>query len=415
MSPCSIPIPQQLSMSQLTQSTSTTTTVTDPITTATVVMDTTNFLNRHRNQDDVVFPGNSNSNRSSPYGFLGTMATPDSRVGESDFSTGRQSRLSRDGECVVPSGDVLEEGVRAQPRCRSVGWGTTEWMGESGGITPRSDSSLSLRSCSSSDSSVMGDTVIQCGSSTVVVVSTSGKKSPNPDHTQVKLFVKYMPHCCSPEKAVSLFLVYGKVHLLEYHSEHRDKLFLIMDREGGLQAMSGLNGTRLPGSPKPLSVQLYRSVPVSTTPIVQRADSITADKTLRVRMCTVFYIGSLKKTVTNQSFGNCYGAYMYLVYSFIYCPDTHELKVFKAEKNLLQATVETGQLYYVCMVNTSTVCIYSQGNLTHSFFSLSCLSRTSNQTRRRKRFLSCFPSTDECLTCKKHPNRRSVAFVVSAP
>ncbi|CAI8052751.1 hypothetical protein GBAR_LOCUS28871 [Geodia barretti] len=40
-----------------------------------------------------------------------------------------------------------------------------------------------------------------------------------------------------------------------------------------------------------------------------------------------------------------------------------------------------------------------------------CLSRTSNQTRRRKRFLSCFPSTDECLTCKKHPNRRSVAFV----
>ena len=153
--------------------------------------------------------------------------------------------------------------------------------------------------------------------------------------------------------------------------------------------------------PPSLSPSMQRSVPVSTTPIVQRADSITADKTLRVRMCTVFYIGSLKKTVTRQSFGNCYGAYMYLVYSFIYCPNTHELK---AEKNLLQATVETWHLYYVCMyvcmVNTSTVCIYSQGNLTHSFFSLSCLSRTSNQTRRRKRFLSCFPSTDECLTCK---------------
>ena len=44
---------------------------------------------------------------------------------------------------------------------------------------------------------------------------------------QVKLFVKYMPHCCSPEKAVSLFLVYGQVHLLEYHSEHKDKLFLV--------------------------------------------------------------------------------------------------------------------------------------------------------------------------------------------
>ncbi|CAI8031463.1 TNF receptor-associated factor 4 [Geodia barretti] len=286
MSPCSIPIPQQSSMSQLTQSTSTTTTVTDPITTATVVMDTTKFLNRHRNQDDMVFPGNSNSNRSSPYGFLGTMATPDSGVGESDFSTGRQSRLSRDGECVVPSGGVLEEAVRALPHCGSVGSGTTEWMGESGGITPRSDSSLSLRSCSSSDSSFVGDTVIQYGSSTVV-----------------KLFVKYMPHCCSPEKAVSLFLAYGKVHLLEYHSEHRDKLFLIMDREGGLQAMSGLNGTRLPGSPKPLSVQLYRSVPVSTTPIVQRADSITADKTLRL------FVKNVKSDTTTEEISELFSVY----------------------------------------------------------------------------------------------------------
>ena len=150
MSQFSVPVTQQSSMSQLTQSTSTTTTVTDPITTATIVMDTTKWVNHRGNQDDVVFPGNSHSNRSSPYGFLGIMATPDSGVVESDFSTGRQSRLSRDEECVVPSGDVLEEGVRALPRCGSVGWGTTEWMGESGGITPRSDSSLSLRSCSSS-------------------------------------------------------------------------------------------------------------------------------------------------------------------------------------------------------------------------------------------------------------------------
>ncbi|CAI8010558.1 hypothetical protein GBAR_LOCUS6948 [Geodia barretti] len=303
MSQCSIPIPQQSSMSQLTQSTSTTTTITDPITMATVVMDTTKILNHHRNQDDVVFPGNSNNNRSSLYGFLGTMATPDFGVGESDFSTGRQSRLSWERECVVPSGDVLEEGVRALPRYRSVGWGTTEWMGESGGITPRSDSSLSLRSCSSSDSSVVGDTVIQYGSSTVVVSTTSEKKSPNPDHTQVKLFVKYMPHCCSPEKAVSLFLAYGKVHLLEYHSEHRDKLFLIMDREGGLQAMSGLNGTRLPGSPKPLSVQLYRSVPVSTTPIVQRADSITADKTLRL------FVKNVKSDTTTEEITELFSVY----------------------------------------------------------------------------------------------------------
>ena len=87
-----------------------------------------------------------------------------------------------------------------------------------------------------------------------------------------------------------------------------------MDREGGLQAMSALNGTRLEGSPKPLSVQLYvshhgnikynlhsllpsfpsllplslffpflqRTTPTSSTPIIQRSDIITSDKTLRV-------------------------------------------------------------------------------------------------------------------------------------
>ena len=43
--------------------------------------------------------------------------------------------------------------------------------------------------------------------------------------------MKYMPHSCSPERAVSLFVPHGKVYLLEYHSEHRDKLFLV--RVGG--------------------------------------------------------------------------------------------------------------------------------------------------------------------------------------
>ena len=56
---------------------------------------------------------------------------------------------------------------------------------------------------------------------------------PSHHHTitpsQVKLFVKYMPHCCTPEKAVSLFVAYGRVYLMEYHSEHRDKLFLVRD------------------------------------------------------------------------------------------------------------------------------------------------------------------------------------------
>jgi hypothetical protein len=76
-----------------------------------------------------------------------------------------------------------------------------------------------------------------------------------------------------------------------------------MDREGGLQAMSGLNGTRLPGSPKPLSVQLYRSVPVSTTPIVQRVDSITADKTLRL------FVKNVKSDTTMEEICELFSVY----------------------------------------------------------------------------------------------------------
>ena len=37
-----------------------------------------------------------------------------------------------------------------------------------------------------SDMSFTGDTVIQYGASTVMVSTTSGKKSPSPDHTQVR-------------------------------------------------------------------------------------------------------------------------------------------------------------------------------------------------------------------------------------
>ena len=77
------------------------------------------------------------------------------------------------------------------------------------------------------------------------------------------------------------------------------------------------------------------------------------------------------------------------------------VKGLQGSENMLQATVETGQLYYVCMYGEYFYCMYIQSGESYIIiFPLSCLSRTSNQTRRRKRFLSCFPSTDECLTCR---------------
>ena len=44
---------------------------------------------------------------------------------------------------------------------------------------------------------------------------------------RMRLFVKYMPHQMSRSEANDLFAQYGKIFLLEYHSEHRDKIYLV--------------------------------------------------------------------------------------------------------------------------------------------------------------------------------------------
>lgn len=74
---------------------------------------------------------------------------------------------------------------------------------------------------------------------------------------RMRLFVKYMPHQMSRSEANDLFAQYGKIFLLEYHTEHRDKVYLIMDKEGGERTMEALDGVQLKGSPRPLSVQPF--------------------------------------------------------------------------------------------------------------------------------------------------------------
>ena len=44
---------------------------------------------------------------------------------------------------------------------------------------------------------------------------------------KMKLFVKYMPHQKSRSEINDLFSQYGKIFLLEYHCEHRDKMYLV--------------------------------------------------------------------------------------------------------------------------------------------------------------------------------------------
>lgn len=58
------------------------------------------------------------------------------------------------------------------------------------------------------------------------------RKSPDPDSTQVKLFVRYMPHNKSVEDIYQLFALYGHIHTLEYHTEHKDKLYLVRMHTG---------------------------------------------------------------------------------------------------------------------------------------------------------------------------------------
>ena len=60
------------------------------------------------------------------------------------------------------------------------------------------------------------------------------RKSPEPDSTQVKLFVRYMPHNKSMEDVFHLFGLYGHIHTLEYHTEHKDKLYLVRGGAGGV-------------------------------------------------------------------------------------------------------------------------------------------------------------------------------------
>lgn len=53
------------------------------------------------------------------------------------------------------------------------------------------------------------------------------RKSPEPEASQVKLFVRYMPHNKTMEDVYHLFGLYGHIHMLEYHTEHKDKLYLV--------------------------------------------------------------------------------------------------------------------------------------------------------------------------------------------
>ena len=112
----------------------TTVTVTNPITMATVTMDT------HGNKD-AMLPSNN------PPTHLATENTSETK---SDFKTGQDNRLSQVTELTVPLSNELVDGYNTLARCGPASWSSTGWREDGGVCTPRSDSSLSVRSSASS-------------------------------------------------------------------------------------------------------------------------------------------------------------------------------------------------------------------------------------------------------------------------
>ena len=145
--PDSVPVTQQSNSGPPQTDTAT---VNNPITTATVTMDT-HGNNHYGNKEDATLL----SNKQPPL-------TENSETKKTDFQTGQENGLSRVTETTVPLPDVEEEGYCGLGGCGGPGgWSSTGWREdgvgvlstprENGGVfTPRSDSSLSLRSSTSS-------------------------------------------------------------------------------------------------------------------------------------------------------------------------------------------------------------------------------------------------------------------------
>ena len=68
---------------------------------------------------------------------------------------------------------------------------------------------------------------------------------------------------------------------------------------------------------------------------------------------------------------------------------------------------------YVCMVNTSTICTV-RGILHHYFFPQLFVKNVKSDTTTEE-ISELFSVYGRVFDVQKHPNRRSVAFVVSAP
>ena len=74
------------------------------------------------------------------------------------------------------------------------------------------------------------------------------RNSPKPEASQVNLFVCYMPHNWTREDVYHLFGLYGHIHMLEYHTEHKDKLYLVSPDSLGPLVVDGAHGWGLGAS-----------------------------------------------------------------------------------------------------------------------------------------------------------------------
>ena len=144
--PDSIPVNHQSSVSRPLPTN--TVSISEAVTMTTV---TTDMHHHHVDKETAVtLPSNShtNDNPTSQLQILTTAVHVGASEPKSDFQTGQQSGSDRSSELSAQLTDVLGEGLGALAQSGPAGW-SMGWS-DDGVCTPRSDSSLSLKSSSSS-------------------------------------------------------------------------------------------------------------------------------------------------------------------------------------------------------------------------------------------------------------------------
>ena len=145
-----------------------------------------------------------------------------------------------------------------------------------------------------------------------------------------------------------------------------------------------------------LPLSLQRSAPVCTTPILQRAESVTSDKTLRVRKhlshCHLYWISKTYENLKSSSTS---------LQQFMCLSISHSYYVFHM------------QTYSLLLTHHSPPTPTPPPPPLLSLPSLQLFVKNVGSDMTPEEITELFSVYGQVFDTQKHPNRRNVAFVVS--